>query len=75
MTEPTDFENELPAPSRRKFLRESGALMGGAIVGGLASGAGHAAIVRAKASIGRTFTLRLTRSNKTWLILYTMAGA
>jgi sulfane dehydrogenase subunit SoxC len=43
MTEPTDFENELPVPSRRKFLRESGALMGGAILGGIASGAGHAA--------------------------------
>ena len=36
MTEPTDVDNELAVTSRRDFLRESGALMGGAVLGGLA---------------------------------------
>jgi sulfane dehydrogenase subunit SoxC len=37
MTEPTDVDNEPVVTSRRHFLRESGALMGGAVLGGLAS--------------------------------------
>ena len=37
MTEPTDVDNEAVVTSRRHFLRESGALMGGAVLGGLAS--------------------------------------
>src|SRR5258708_2933465 len=37
MTEPTDVDHDLAAPSRRRFLREGGALVGGAVVaGGLA---------------------------------------
>jgi sulfane dehydrogenase subunit SoxC len=43
MTAPTNADDELPVPSRRHFLRESGALMGGAILGGLASGEVRAA--------------------------------
>ncbi|MGA2292016.1 MAG: sulfite dehydrogenase [Bradyrhizobium sp.] len=43
MAGPTDVENELPVASRRHFLRESGALMGGAIIGGFASGEVQAA--------------------------------
>ncbi len=35
MTEPTDLDNDL-VTSRRRFLREGGALMGGAVVAGLA---------------------------------------
>jgi sulfane dehydrogenase subunit SoxC len=37
MTEQTDIDDDLAVPSRRRFLRESGALMGGAVLGGLAS--------------------------------------
>ena len=37
MTEPTDVDNDLAVTSRRRFLREGGALMGGAVLaGGLA---------------------------------------
>src|SRR5258708_10510343 len=37
MTEPTDPDNLPAVPSRRRFLREGGALMGGAVLaGGLA---------------------------------------
>ena len=36
MTEPTDVDSELALTSRRHFLRDSGALMGGAVLGGLA---------------------------------------
>src|SRR5258708_15199495 len=37
MTEPTDPDNRPAVPSRRRFLREGGALMGGAVLaGGLA---------------------------------------
>src|ERR1700736_3848920 len=37
MTDPTEADKDLAAASRRRFLRESGALMGGAVVaGGLA---------------------------------------
>jgi len=48
MTEPTDADNDLGATSRRRFLRESGALMGGALLaGGLAGGEAMAAAVNA----------------------------
>src|ERR1700693_2895838 len=36
MTEPTDADKDLAVTSRRRFLRESGALMGGAVVAGAA---------------------------------------
>ena len=36
MTEPTDPGDDLAVTSRRRFLREGGALMGGAVLGGLA---------------------------------------
>jgi sulfane dehydrogenase subunit SoxC len=37
MTEPTDIDNDTAATSRRRFLREGGALLGGAVIaGGLA---------------------------------------
>src|SRR5260370_39201213 len=40
MTEPTDPDNRPAVPSRRRFLREGGALMGGAVLaGGLAGSA------------------------------------
>ena len=43
MTIPMDAKDDLDAPSRRRFLRETGALMGGAVVGRLASGEALAA--------------------------------
>ena len=33
MTEPTDSDNDLAVTSRRRFLREGSALMGGAVLG------------------------------------------
>ena len=36
MTEPTELDNAAAVTSRRRFLRKSGALMGGAVLGGLA---------------------------------------
>ena len=36
MTEPADADNDSTATSRRHFLRESGVLMGGAVLSGLA---------------------------------------
>ena len=36
MTEPTDLDNDFAVTSRRGFLREGGALMGGAALSGLA---------------------------------------
>ena len=38
MTEPTDSDNDLAVTSRRRFLREGSALMGGAVLGSLAGG-------------------------------------
>ena len=46
MTEPIDVDNELAVTSRRGFLRESGALMGGAVLGGLAGSEALAATMR-----------------------------
>src|SRR3982074_1210008 len=44
MTEPTDVENDLALPSRRRFLREGGAWVGGAVMaGGLAGSEAMAA--------------------------------
>ena len=43
MTAPMDADNELAVTSRRSFLRESGALMGGAVLGGLAGNTAMAA--------------------------------
>ena len=43
MTAPMDADNELAVTSRRNFLRESGALMGGAVLGGLAGNTALAA--------------------------------
>jgi len=44
MTEPTDVDNDPAVTSRRRFLRESSALMGGAVLaGGLAGGQAVAA--------------------------------
>src|SRR5712675_233443 len=44
MTEPTDVDHDLAAPSRRRFLREGGALVGGAVfAGGLAGSEASAA--------------------------------
>ena len=37
MTKPTDIDKNVTAASRRRFLREGGALLGGAVIaGGLA---------------------------------------
>jgi sulfane dehydrogenase subunit SoxC len=37
MTEPTDVDHDVAVASRRRFLRDGGALMGGAVLtGGLA---------------------------------------
>jgi sulfane dehydrogenase subunit SoxC len=37
MTKPTDIDKDIAATSRRRFLREGGALVGGAVIaGGLA---------------------------------------
>src|ERR1017187_4598588 len=47
MTEPTDLENDPVVTSRRRFLRESGALMGGAVLGGLAGSEALAATANA----------------------------
>ena len=48
MTEPTDIDNDLAVTSRRRFLRESSALMGGAVLaGGLAGSEAMAATVNA----------------------------
>src|SRR5216683_6927594 len=38
MTEPTDVDNDPAATSRRRFLREGGALMGGAVLAGGVAG-------------------------------------
>src|SRR5260370_15257221 len=44
MTEPTDPDNRPAVPSRRRFLREGGALMGGAVLAeGPPRSEGHAA--------------------------------
>jgi sulfane dehydrogenase subunit SoxC len=43
MTEPTDSDNDLAVTSRRRFLREGSALMGGAVLGSIASGGVSAA--------------------------------
>jgi len=43
MTESTDLDDDRAVTSRRRFLRESGALMGGAVVAGLADGTAIAA--------------------------------
>src|SRR4030088_3561827 len=43
MTEPTDVENDLALPSRRRFLREGGALVGGAVMAGGVAGRAAAA--------------------------------
>src|SRR5258708_3466274 len=44
MTEPTDVDDDLALPSRRRFLREGGVLVGGAVMaGGLAGGEALAA--------------------------------
>src|SRR3954452_3446745 len=49
MTEPTDTEKHLVATSRRRFLREGGALVGGAVVaGGLAGSKASAATENAE---------------------------
>jgi sulfane dehydrogenase subunit SoxC len=46
MTEPTDLENDVGVASRRRFLREGGALVGGAVMAGaLARGEALAATV------------------------------
>ena len=51
MTEPIiDVDNELAVTSRRGFLRESGALMGGAVLGGLAGSEALAATAADDAS-------------------------
>jgi len=48
MTEPTDIDNDVAVTSRRRFLRESSALMGGAVLaGGLAGSEAMAATVNA----------------------------
>ena len=51
MTEPTDVDNEPAVTSRRNFLRESGALMGGAVLGGLA---GNTALAATDAGLPKT---------------------
>jgi sulfane dehydrogenase subunit SoxC len=43
MTESADLDDDRTVTSRRRFLRESGALMGGAVVAGLADGTALAA--------------------------------
>ena len=44
MTEPTDVDDDVALPSRRRFLREGGVLVGGAVMaGGLAGGEALAA--------------------------------
>jgi sulfane dehydrogenase subunit SoxC len=43
MTEPTDLDDAAAVTSRRRFLRKSGALMGGAVLGGLAGSEASAA--------------------------------
>jgi hypothetical protein len=40
MTEPTDVDEDLAQPSRRRFLREGGALVGGAVMAGGLAGSG-----------------------------------
>jgi sulfane dehydrogenase subunit SoxC len=47
MTEPTDLDNDLAVTSRRRFLREGSALMGGAVLGSLAGGEISAATANA----------------------------
>ena len=47
MTEPTDLDNDPVVTSRRRFLREGGALMGGAVLGGLAGSEALAATANA----------------------------
>src|SRR5216684_9424219 len=51
MTEPTDVDHDVVVASRRRFLREGGALMGGAVLaGGLAGSEALAAADAASAS-------------------------
>jgi hypothetical protein len=50
MTEPTAADNDLAVTSRRRFLREGGALMGGAVLTGLASSEVLAATAEADAN-------------------------
>ena len=51
MTEPTDVDRDVVVASRRRFLREGGALMGGAVLaGGLAGSEALAAADAASAS-------------------------
>ena len=54
MTEPTDLDNDPVVTSRRRLLRESGALMGGAVLGGLAGSEALAAMANADRVINET---------------------